>query len=75
MVSRQPPSSGKFHRLASATLGLLLLGVGIYVWLLPETTGLLRHGGALLFVVLGANAVYCAWRAKPSWLTRIGPLP
>jgi heme A synthase len=75
MVTHQPHSSGKFHRLASAALGLLLLGVGIYAWLLPETTGLLRYGSALLFVVLGANAVYCAWRAKPSWLTRIGPLP
>jgi heme A synthase len=75
MVSRQPHSSGKFHRMASAALGLLLLGVGIHAWLLPETTGLLRHAGALLFVVLGANAVYCARRAKPSWLSRIGPLP
>ena len=75
MATHQPHASGTFQRMASAALGLLLLGVGIYAWLLPETTGWLRYGGALLFVVLGANAVYCAWRAKPSWLSRIEPLP
>ena len=75
MSIQQPYFAGTLYRIASAILGLLLLSVGIYAWLLPETIGLLRHGAALLFVVLGANALYCAWRAKPSWLTRLGPLP
>jgi uncharacterized membrane protein len=66
---------GKSQRLLLAGLGALLVGVGIYALLAPAAPGLWRQVAALGFVALGVNAGYCAWRAKPSWLSRIGPLP
>jgi uncharacterized membrane protein HdeD (DUF308 family) len=67
--------TGKVYRVVSAALGLLLLGVGVYAWFFSGATTLLRYGAGAVLVVLGANAIWCAWRARPSWLSRIGPLP
>jgi hypothetical protein len=34
-----------------------------------------RVGGGAVLVLLGGNMLHSSWRGKPSWLSRIGPLP
>ena len=65
----------RMYRLLSGTFGLFLASVGIYVMLFagPATTLQLIGGAAL--ALLGANMALSAYRAKESWLSRIGPLP
>lgn len=74
-MTRPPHPVGRLHRLLLAGLGALLVGVGIYALIAPAAPGLWRQVAALGLVALGANAGYCAWQAKRSWLSRIGPLP
>jgi len=67
--------AGKTHRIVSGAFGLLLLGIGLYALFFSEAQGVLRYGAGAVLILLGANAIHAAWRAKPSWLSRIGPLP
>lgn len=66
---------GKLERAFSAAFGLLLLGVGVYALFFGQEPAALRIGGGIVFVLFGANLLYASCRRKPSWLSRIGPLP
>lgn len=65
----------KVERAFSAVFGFFLLGVGIYALLLGQAPALWRIGGGVVLALLGGNMLYAAYRCKPSWLSRIGPLP
>lgn len=65
----------KVERAFSTVFGFLLLGVGIYALLLGEAPALWRIGGGAVLAFFGGNMLYAAYRCKPWWLSRIGPLP
>jgi hypothetical protein len=58
-----------------ATVGLLLIGVGLYGLWLADLGDVLSIIVGSTFTLVGANAVYSACTARQSWLSRIGPLP
>ncbi len=66
---------GKAERAFSAVFGLFLLGVGIYALLFSPAPVLWRLGGGAVLALLGGNLIHAALRCRPSWLSRIGPLP
>jgi hypothetical protein len=65
----------KFYRLITAAFGFLLAGVGGYALFFAETAAVIRFPGALGLLLLGYNMLSSAFRAKESWLSKIGPLP
>lgn len=65
----------KAERIFSAVFGLLLLGIGLYALVLGETPAAWRFGGGGVLVALSGNMVYASCKGKPSWLSKIGPLP
>ena len=65
----------KAERAFSGAFGFLLLGVGIYVLLFGQTTAIWRVGGGAVLSLFGGNMLYAAYSSKPSWLSRVGPLP
>jgi len=71
----KPFYAARTYRLITAAFGLLLIGVGCYALFLAETAGVLRFAGGAAFAAVGGNMVWSAYRAKESWLSRIGPLP
>jgi hypothetical protein len=62
-------------RMLAAAFGLFLLGVGGYVLAFSEAAVLWRLIGGGLLAVLGGNLLYAAYKDKPSWLSKVGPLP
>jgi len=66
---------GKGERLFVFAFGLFLVGVGSYALLFGQTSETWRVGGGAVLVLLGGNMLQSSWRGKPSWLSRIGPLP
>ena len=66
---------GKGERLFALAFGLFLVGVGSYALLFGQMSEIWRVGGGAVLVLLGGNMLHSSWRAKPSWLSRIGPLP
>lgn len=66
---------GTGHRVVTGALGALLLGSGVYALRYVSDSGALQLLGALGCIAVGANAVLSAWRARASWISRIGPLP
>lgn len=68
--------AGRIYRVLSFSFGLFLVAVGVYgAFSFTEAPGIWRIGGGLLFVVFGFNMAYSAWKAKESWVSKIGPLP
>ncbi len=63
------------ERIFSAVFGLFLLGVGIYALLLSQAPAPWQIGGGMGVTLLGGNMLHASYRGKPSWLSRIGPLP
>jgi threonine/homoserine/homoserine lactone efflux protein len=63
------------HRLFLGVFGLLLMGVGIYALFSASPFTILQLAGGSALVLLGGNMVVSAWRARESWLSRLGPLP
>jgi hypothetical protein len=63
------------ERIFLGVLGSALLGVGVFALGQGHLSLPWRVGGGLLLVVFGGNCIFAAWRDKPSWLSRIGPLP
>jgi small neutral amino acid transporter SnatA (MarC family) len=59
----------------SVGVGLFLAGTGFYALLCSQAPALWRIGGGLVLVMLGGNMLYATYSGKPSWLSRIGPLP
>jgi hypothetical protein len=70
-----PFYSRPVYRLLSGLFGLCLAGIGIYGLFFAGPSSLLQNFGAGVLVMVGANMVLAAVRAKESWLSRIGPLP
>ena len=71
----KPFYAARTYRLITAAFGLLLIGVGCYALFLAGTAGVIRYAGGAAFVAVGVNMVWSAYRAKESWLSRLGPLP
>jgi len=71
--SRPPYHERTLYRVLSVAIGLLFVVLGGCVLLLTEGLG----AKALAFVLMafGINALLAAYRRKPSWLSKIGPLP
>ncbi len=66
---------GRGERMFEFVFGLLLVGSGSYALLYGETSAAWRFGGGAVLVLLGGNLLQSSWRGKPSWLSRLGPLP
>ena len=63
------------HRLFAGGFGVFLMGVGIYAVFFTGAFAILQLIGGSALVLLGGNMVVSAWRARESWLSRLGPLP
>ena len=66
---------GKGERTFSAVFGLFLLSIGLYVLMLGETPAAWRFIGGAVMAMLGGNMLYASYTGKPSWLSKVGPLP
>jgi len=62
-------------RYVSAVFGLFLIGVGVRALFVSEAPLHWVVLAVAAMVLLGANLIYSAFSGKPSWLSRIGPLP
>ena len=65
----------KGERIFSAVFGLFLLSIGLYVLVLGATSAAWRFIGRAVLAVLGGNMLYASYTGKPSWLSKVGPLP
>ena len=65
----------RVERVFSAVLGALLLGVGIFALGQDHLSPAWRLGSGILLTLLGGNSLFSAYRSRPSWLSRLGPLP
>lgn len=65
----------KGERVFSAVFGLLLMGIGVYALILGESPAAWRFIGGAVMVILGGNMLYASYTGKPSWISRVGPLP
>jgi hypothetical protein len=66
---------GKGERLFAIVFGLFLVGIGSHTLLFGQASAAWRVGGGAALILLGGNMCYSSWRGKPSWISRIGPLP
>ncbi len=69
------PASNTGFRIFSSVLGVLLFGSGVYALCFVREGGTPQLLGALALMLVGANEILAAARARPSWLSRLGPLP
>lgn len=65
----------KAERVVSAVFGIFLAGVGAYAILFSEAQLQWAVSVGIVLALLGGNLVYSSIRCKPSWLSRVGPLP
>ena len=63
------------YRLLTGIVGLCLVGLGIYAMRFAGPSTLWQRLGGAALVLAGANMIVSAYRARESWLSRIGPLP
>jgi hypothetical protein len=68
----QPASTGQ--RWGDAAIGALQLGCALALLLLSALDWMALLAVAAL-LALGLHALHSAWRARPSLLSRLGPLP
>jgi len=66
---------GKPERMFSAVFGCFLTGIGAYALLLGEAPAIWAIGGGAVLVLFGGNMLYAAYCGRPSWISRLGPLP
>ncbi len=64
-----------FERTFLAVFGAFLMGVGVYAMLFSHAPTPWRIGGGIMLALVGGNMLYASYRGKPSWLSRVGPLP
>jgi uncharacterized membrane protein HdeD (DUF308 family) len=70
-----PYYARRMYRALTGIVGLGLASLGIYaIGFAGPSTSWQLLGGAVL-VLAGVNMVFSAYRARESWLSRIGPLP
>jgi len=63
------------ERAFSAAFGLFLLAIGLYALVLGESPAAWRFIGGAVMAILGGNMLYASATGKPSWLSKVGPLP
>jgi len=63
------------YRLLSVALGSALTGSGAYVLYTLGPIEVVPLVAGVVLVVLGFNLLYCGCTGKPSWLSKVGPLP
>lgn len=63
------------ERMFACAFGLFLVGVGLYALLLGQANLAWRIVGGAALILLGGNMLQSSWRGRPSWLSRVGPLP
>jgi len=66
---------GLIYRILSGLFGLALIVLGLYISFVLGQIDALRFVGAVALVLLGGNMAYSAYRARESWISKIGPLP
>ncbi len=69
-----PPPAYTTQRWGDAAIGALLLGCALALLLLGALDWMELLAVAAL-LALGLHALHSAWRARPSLLSRLGPLP
>lgn len=69
-----PRSASTARRWGDAAIGALLLGCALALLLLGALDWRVLLAAAAL-LALGIHALHSAWRARPSLLSRLGPLP
>lgn len=70
-----PVATSTAHRWGDAAIGLLLLACAAAILLLSAPSDWTSALAALALLLLGLHALHSAWRARPSLLSRLGPLP
>jgi hypothetical protein len=65
----------KVARIVSAGFGFFLLSLGLYVLVLGDSPAAWRFIGGAVLVALGGNMLRASYTGKPSWLSKVGPLP
>jgi len=68
-------AANKIARFIAVIFGAFLVVVGAYVFFYSEAPLHWTAPTAIVLVSVGANLIYSVFRAKRSWLSRIGPLP
>ena len=74
MEPADPQPASTAQRWGDAAIGALLLGCALALLLLGALDWIVLLAAAGL-LSLGAHALHSAWRARPSLLSRLGPLP
>lgn len=69
-----PFTTAPAYRVVGAIIGVVLLASGFYI-LFALPLDVLRLLGVALLLALGGNLALASWRGRPSWLSKIGPLP
>lgn len=72
---REPFHARRSYRLITGSLGLLLIGVGLYALFFSGASAILRLVAGAALVLPGYDMVASAFKARESWLSRLGPLP
>lgn len=65
----------RMYRLLTGIFGLCLASLGIYAMVFAGPSTTLQLVGGAVLVLAGANMTLSAYRARESWLAKIGPLP
>ena len=63
------------YRLLAGVFGAFLLAVGLFALFFVGGLTALGFIVGLTLIVLGFNLLLSAYRARESWISRIGPLP
>lgn len=63
------------YRIVTGVFGLFLFAVGVFALFFADTEPTLRWIAGGVILIFSLNMILSAWRAKESWLSKIGPLP
>lgn len=63
------------YRWLTGGFGVFLIAIGLYALLFVGSLTAPRVIAGVVLDVLGCNMLAAAYRAKESWLSRLGPLP
>ena len=63
------------ERVFLLVFGAILIGVGVLGIFQDHLSWGWRIGGSLMVAIVGGNSIWCGYRGKASWLSRLGGLP
>ncbi len=75
MKPSAPAAATTTQRCGDAALGVLLLACAAAILLLLAPWDWKAMLAVAVLLLLGVHALHSAWRARPSLLSRLGPLP